>query len=96
MTFLFPILQLHIGDGIEAVHAIGRTAGVPVSEPSIAELSDNLAASHISGNSKPAKDQMLHVLIIDADAGDSRYAFGPAKSFNGGNTYSVMLTSVRA
>ncbi|KAG0631758.1 hypothetical protein M758_1G277400 [Ceratodon purpureus] len=64
-------MKLHIGDGIEAVHAIGRTAGVPVSEPSIAELSDNLAASHISGNSKPAKDQMLHVLIIDADAGDS-------------------------
>lgn len=60
-------MKLHIGDGIEAVHAVGRI----VEEPSIAELSDNLAASHISESSRPVKDQKLQVLIIDADAGDS-------------------------
>lgn len=77
LAFLCPIWQLHIGDGIEAVHVVGRI----VEEPSIAELSDNLAACHISGSSRPVKDQKLHVLIIDADAGDSRYALVPMKYF---------------
>ena len=76
-------MQLHIGDGIEAVHAIGGAAGAPAEEPSIAELSDNLAASHISGSSTSVKDKRLHVLIIDADAGDSRYALVCVKPFLG-------------
>lgn len=86
VTFPHPMLQLHIGNGIEAVHTIGRGAASRVEEPSIAELSDNLAASHISGSSRPVKNQRLHVLIIDADAGDSRYALVYTYHPFGGNT----------
>lgn len=56
------------------MHAIGRVAKIPVKVPTVSELSENLATSHINEGSNSVKDQRLHVLIIDADAGDSRYA----------------------
>jgi len=68
-------LQLHVGDGIQLVHAIAKQ--------NLEDLADFLAASHISESSSPVKDERLNVIIIDADAGDSRYAILPVNSFSG-------------
>ncbi|XP_024382645.1 uncharacterized protein [Physcomitrium patens] len=75
-------MKLHVGDGIDAVHAIGRVAKIPVKVPTVSELSENLATSHINEGSNSVKDQRLHVLIIDADAGDSSLEMScPPKEF---------------
>lgn len=67
LTLACPVLQLHIGDGIHLVHKIAKR--------NLEDLADFLAASHISENSSSVVDERFSVIIIDADAGDSRYAF---------------------
>lgn len=84
-------MQLSVGDGIKAVHAIAETVSKQSQEPdfsntsrnatkpksvmhgnetspTVSKVSDRLTKMHIS------EDQRLHVLIIDADAGDARCA----------------------
>jgi hypothetical protein len=83
-------MQLSVGDGIKAVHAIAETVSKQSQEPDSSDTSRNASKpkSVMHGNETSptvskvsdsltkmniSEDQRLHVLIIDADAGDARY-----------------------